>query len=44
MSDESIKPPAASHKNIAPALNHVSTRLKVKFDGSCLKQEKNIYS
>ena len=36
--DESIKPPATS--NCSPALNYINTNLRIKFDGSCFKQEK----
>ena len=39
MSDESIKPPAASN-SLAPSLNYINTNVQVNFDGSCLKQEK----
>ena len=37
---ESIKPPAASNNNLAPVLNYINTKSRVKFDGSCLKQDK----
>ena len=37
LSDESIKFLAAS---LAPALNCINTKTWIKFDGSCLKQEK----
>ena len=40
LSDESIKPPAASNNSRAPALNYISTKIQVKFNGSCLRQEK----
>ena len=39
-SDESIKHPAASNNSLAPALNHILTKLQVKFGGSCLKLDK----
>ena len=38
--DESIKPPAASTNSLAPALNYVSTKFQIKFDGSISKQDK----
>ena len=38
--DESIKPPAASNNSLVPGVTHISTKLRIKFDGSCLKQEK----
>ena len=38
--DESIKPSATSNNVIAPSLNYISNKLRVKLDGSYLKQEK----
>ena len=43
LSDKITKPPAASNNALA-ALNHISTKLRVKFDESCLKQEKVTFS
>ena len=40
-SDESIKSPAASNNSLDPALNHI--KLRVNFDVSCLKQEKETF-
>ena len=40
LSDESINPPAARNNSLAPALNYINTKSWVKFNGSCLKQEK----
>ena len=40
LSDETIKPPSTSHDSLAPALRHYGTKAKVKFDGSCFKQDK----
>ena len=40
IADESIKPLVGYNKTLAPALNHINTKLRVNFDGSCLKQEK----
>ena len=40
LSDGSIKPPVAPNNNIAPELNHIKTKLRIRFDGSCLKQKK----
>ena len=40
MSDESIKPPAASDNILALALNQINPKLQVKLDGHCLKQNK----
>ena len=39
-SDESIKPPATSNNSLAPSLNYVGGKTKVKFEGFCLKQDK----
>ena len=41
---ESIKPPAASNDTLVPALNYIITELQVKFDGSCLKQDKTTFT
>ena len=38
-SDESIKLPAASNNILGPELNHIKTKLCVRFDGSCLKEK-----
>ena len=40
LSDESIKPPVASNNNLARSLNYIHTKIRVKLDGSCLKQGK----
>ena len=41
LSDESIKPPATSNNSLAPSLNYIgTTKTRVKFDWSCLKQNK----
>ena len=40
MSDESIESPSSSNNSIAPALNYFGTKARVKFNGSCLKQDK----
>ena len=44
LSDESIKTPAVSNNSLAPTLNYVNTKLRVKHDGSYLKQEKVIFT
>ena len=38
--DERIWIPAISINGLAPALNYISTKSQLKFDGSCLKQDK----
>ena len=40
MSDESIKPPSTSNKMLNLSVNYVVTKVRVKFNGDCLKQEK----
>ena len=42
--DKSIKPPATSNNSLAPASNHINTKLQVKFNGHCLKQDKAIFT
>ena len=44
MSDESIKPPSTSDKILNPSVKYVGTKTRVKFNGDCLKQEKNLIS
>ena len=38
---ESIKPPTTPTKVLNPSLDVVDTKIRVKFRGDCLKQEKN---
>ena len=40
MSDESIKAHAASDNILNPLLNYIGSKIRVKFKGSCLKQDK----
>ena len=40
MSDEIIKPPNTSDNSLAPALRYTGNKTRVKFDRSCLKQDK----
>ena len=40
MSDEVIKPPTTSDNKLSPALSYIGTKTRVKFVGSCLKQDK----
>ena len=44
MSDESTEPPTAPNKIINPSLDFVGTKVRVKFSGDCLKQEKITYN
>ena len=39
MSNEVVKPPTTSDNCLAPALSYVGNKTRVKFDGSCLKQD-----
>ena len=41
---ESIKPPTTSDNSLTPALNYYGTKTRVKFTGSCLKQQKISYT
>ena len=41
---ESIKPPFAPNNFLTPSLNYVGTKIRVKFSGSCLKQDKVTYT
>ena len=38
--DEIIKSPTASDNGLAPALSYIGNKIKIKFDGGCLKQNK----
>ena len=44
LSAESIKPPTTSVNSLTPILNYFSTKTRVKFAGSCLKQPQISYS
>ena len=44
MSDEIVNPPATSDNSIAPALSYFGSKTRVKFYGSCLKQDKNKFT
>ena len=39
LSNEVVKPPTTSNNCPAPALSYVGKKTRVKFDGSCLKQD-----
>ena len=39
LSNEVVKPPTTSDNCLAPALSYVGNKTRVKFDGSCLKQD-----
>ena len=38
LSNESIKPPTIFDNSLNPRLNYNSTKIRVQFTGSCLKQ------
>ena len=40
MSNESIKSPATSNNSLFSELSYVGNKIRVEFDGSCLKQDK----
>ena len=40
LSDESIKPRSISNKMFNPSLDYAGTKIRVKFNGDCFKQEK----
>ena len=44
LSDESIKSPSAPHNFLNLSLNYLGTKLRVRFNGSCLKQDKITYT
>ena len=44
LSDRSIKAPTKSNKLLNPSLDYVGSRIKVNFNGDCLKQERLDFS
>ena len=42
--NESITPPSAPNSFLNPSLNCFGTKIRVKFNGSCLKQDKITYT
>ena len=40
MLDESIKAPTTDNKMLNPSLDYVGSKIRVKFSGDCLKQER----
>ena len=44
LSDGSIKPPSTSNKILNPLLDHVGTKVRVKFNGDCLEEEKMTFN
>ena len=44
LSAESITPPSAPNNFLNPSLNYLVTKIRVRFSGSCLKQDKIAYT
>ena len=45
LSSESIKPPTTSHNSLTPSISYYNAhKIRVKFTGSCLKQDKITYT
>ena len=44
MSDESVKSPVESTNSLAPSLNNINNKIRVKFDRRCLKQDKSRFT
>ena len=44
LSNEGITPPSAANNFLTPLLNCLSTKARIKFSGSCLKQDKVTYT
>ena len=43
LSGESITPPSGANNFLNPSLNYLVTKIRVRFSGSCLKQDKTTY-
>ena len=44
MSDESINPPATSDNSLSPLIDYLGDKIRLKFNGGCLKQPKLTYT
>ena len=44
LSDETIKPPVTSDNSLTPLIDYVGDKIRLKFNGSCLKQPKMQYT
>ena len=40
LSDETIKPPATSGNSLTPMIDYLGNKIRLKFNGHCLKQPK----
>ena len=44
LSDESIQPSSTSDNSLSPLINYLDNKVRLKFNGSCLKQNKLTYT
>ena len=44
LSDESIKPPTTSDNSLSPLIDYFGNKIRLKFKGDCLKQDKVTYT
>ena len=44
LSNESMTPPSAPSNFVSSSLNYLDTKIRVRFSGSCLKQDKITYT
>ena len=44
LSNETIKPPTTSDNSLRPTISYYAAKIRVKFTGSCLKQDKVIFN
>ena len=44
LSNKSIKPPATSDNSLAPLVDYLGSKIRLKFNGSCLKQHNLTYT
>ena len=44
LSHESIKPPATSDNSLSPLIDYLGDKIRLKFNGGCLKQPKLSYT
>ena len=44
LSNESITPPSTPNNFLSPSLNYLGSKIRVKFSGSCLKEDKITYT
>ena len=44
LSDENITPPATTDYSFTPKFSYLHTKMRVEFNGSCLKKDKIMYS